>query len=233
MEHLKCFYSDCPTVITEVHETEVSKPRMVRAVDGSTSPAVTPPDPPSDSDPSNRRGKRDTSASEQCSATGTPGAVSPARRSSGERDADGGIMRNIGSGGNNRQRRRRCRRDPPPRRHYLTRRSLENAVHLRHGGDTFARAEHLTEYSVNASVDVVSQYTSCQGRDCPEDVYGIRNYDSWVRDLTWAQVDPEDANNMLVHATVDGGSLTFATTVLGACQIADACYAEHFNEEKW
>lgn len=206
---------------------EVVLPGMVRPVDGSTSPVVTPPESPAESDSSNRRGKPDSSASEQ---TGTPG----------ERDADGGIVRNPSSLGNGSKRRGKPAGHHfdsiPARSYYMTRGSLAGAAHLRHGGDSVVPADFLTEYTVTTSAEVVAQHMSSEDR--AEDIYGIRTYESWIRAIPWQELNALDVDNKLVAATVDinDGLATsgFAiTTAEAACTFADACFKDFFEQERW
>lgn len=214
-------------VTMQVHATEVVVPKMVRAVDGSTSPVVTPPESPAESDSSNRRGKPDSSASEQ---TGTPG----------ERDANGGIVRNPSSLGNGSKRRGKPAGHHfdsiSARSYYMTRSSLAGAAHLRHGGDSVATADFLTEYTVTTSAEVVAQYMPSEhGSD---DIYGIRTYESWIRDIPWQEPDDLDVDNGLVAATVDSNdglstSVFAMPTAEEACKFADACYQGFFGSERW
>ena len=213
--------------LLQVHTKEVVMPGMVRAVDGSKSPVVTPPESPAESDSSNRRGKPDSSASEQ---TGTPG----------ERDADGGIVRNPSSLGNGSKRRGKPAGHHfdsiPARSYYMTRGSLARAAHLRHGGDSDAAADFLTEYTVTTSAEVVAQYMSSEDR--AEDIYGIRTYERWIRAIPWQELDDLDVDNELVAATVDSNdglaTSDFAMpTAEAACTFADACFEKFFGQERW
>ena len=122
----------------------------------------------------------------------------------------------------------------------MTRGCLARAAHLRHGGDSVAAADFLTEYTVTTSAEVVAQYMSSE--DGAEDIYGIRTYERWIRAIHWQELDDRDVGNELVAATVDsndGSNDGLATSVFAmptaeaACTFADACFKEFFGQERW